>query len=148
MNQNDNDSNGGVIAVLLALMKNPATWYFMLLVLVPVFVVIETTDWYQEFRDPKTFWTEKVAQNTELLNDYEADVRECTEQIERLRHPDARDIWIKQKALEDMSQAEAVADYSAYLEASVRVCEGFRLMLPGAAQDLETAKAKLQQIDR
>jgi len=129
-------------------MKHPLTWFYMLFGIFIAFLFVRTTDWYKEVSNPKTFWTEQIARRTELLDSYRADVKKCTEEIERLRHPASQELWIRQKALEGMSRAEAVADYNSYLENSTFACRLFRDIIPGAVQDLETARAKLQQPNR
>lgn len=129
-------------------MKHPLTWFCMLFGIFIAFLFVRTTGWYKEVSNPKTFWTEQVARGTELLDSYRTDVRKCTEELERLRHSASQELWIRQKALEGMSRAEAIAHYNSYRENSTFVCQLFRDIIPGAVQDLETARAKLQQLNR
>ena len=126
-------------------MKHPLTWLYILLGVLVVFLFVRATDWYQRTVDPTTYWAEKVARLSELLDGYIVDSKECDEQFAQLTRPDSRDLWVSQKKLEGMSPEEAIADYQSYVEINSFTCDFARKMVPEAAKDLEQAKAALQR---
>jgi hypothetical protein len=132
-----------------AIVKHPLMWlYFFLFGLFPAFLFVRTTDWYKEVIDPEAYWTDKVEWRAELLKTYIADARKCAGELERLNTPRARQLWTEQKALEGISETEALADYRSYVENAEFACQFSREIIPGAARDVEEAKDALARARR
>jgi hypothetical protein len=106
-------------------------------------------DWLQEFINPEKYWTEKLQRRSELLEGYSADVTKCRAEIEQLKRPSSRQIWLQQKSLEGLSLAEAVSDYETTLRIRVTVCDDWeRYMVPQTRRDLDIARSKLKALGR
>jgi hypothetical protein len=129
-------------------MGHPAAWVCVALGLFFAFIIVRTSDWYRELTNPVGYWTEKVTRRTELLDEYRADLIKCTEELKRLDQSASRDLWIRQKDLEGMSRTAAIGDYESYLENSKFACRVARDFIPGAEEDLKTARDKLRQLSR
>src|SRR6516162_9639552 len=72
------------------------------------FLFLWTSEGFKEWRDPRSYWGEKVKSGAVMSEFYAKEVEECREHHAKLLAPDARRIWLAQKELEGMSAEEGV----------------------------------------
>jgi hypothetical protein len=108
-------------------------------------MIVRDTDLYKKTMDPVGFWTDKVNWWTELVESYRRDVETCSRDMANLQTAEAKNLWIRQRALESLTAAEATKDYEEFVHNSHGICDTFKELLARQQKDLEDAKVRLNQ---
>jgi len=107
------------------------------------FLVVWDSEGFKEWKDPRSYWAEKVTSGTAMSKFYAMEVKDCREHHSKLIAPDARRIWVAQKELEGMSAVEGARDYEISVKASKDACEAFVGIQQLNTLKYEEAKRKL-----